>query len=124
VLRIDEDIKREVETRGLIHVDGKKEFAFDQDRNIMVVDVYGTADEDRFWAKTQYVGGEFVDLSKEFVRQHYRRIGYEDRLYDARDTGSPEPEIPPLPDDVIDQTSQIYTKLFEMITGEKFVRHD
>lgn len=124
VLRIDEDIQREVETRGLIHVDGKKEFAFDQDRNIMVVDVYGTADEDRFWAKTQYEEGEFVDLSKEFVRQYYRRIGYKDRLYDARNTGSPEPEIPPLPDDVIDQTSQIYTRLFEMITGEKFVRHD
>ncbi len=122
VLKIDEDIKREVEPRGLIHVDGKKEFGFDEDRNPMVVDVYGTADEDRFWAKDRYEEGEFVDLSKEYVRQYYRRIGYKDLLYGARDAGNPEPDIPALPEDVIDQTGQIYVKLFEMITGERFER--
>jgi len=121
VLRIDEDIKREVESRGLIHVDGKKEFAFDEGRNLMVVDVFGTADEDRFWDKAKYEEGEFVDLSKEFVRQHYRRIGYKDRLYGAREKKEAEPDIPAIPDDVIGKTSEIYIKLFEMITGEKFV---
>jgi phosphoribosylaminoimidazole-succinocarboxamide synthase len=120
VLKIDEDMKREVEPRGLIHVDGKKEFAFDEERKIMVVDVYGTADEDRFWDKAKYDEGEFVDLSKEYVRQHYRRIGYKDRLYGARDRKEAEPDIPALPEDVISQTSKIYIKLFEMITGEKF----
>lgn len=120
VLKIDEDIKREVEARGLIHVDGKKEFAFDDDRNVMVVDVYGTADEDRFWDKAKYEEGEFVDLSKEYVRQHYRKIGYKDRLYGARERKEAEPDIPALPEDVIGQTSKIYIKLFEMITGEKF----
>jgi phosphoribosylaminoimidazole-succinocarboxamide synthase len=121
VLRIDEDIKREVEPRGLIHVDGKKEFAFDEERNLMVIDVFGTADEDRFWDKAKYEEGEFVDLSKEYVRQHYRRIGYKDQLYGARERGEAEPDIPAIPDDVIGQTSEIYIKLFEMITGEKFV---
>lgn len=120
VLRIDEDIRKNVEARGLIHVDGKKELALDEDRNIMVVDVYGTADEDRFWDKAKYDEGEFVDLSKEFVRQYYRRTGYKDQLYNARDNRMEEPPIPALPQDVIDQTSQIYLLLFEMITGEKF----
>ncbi len=120
VLKIDEEIKREVEPRGLIHVDGKKEFAFDDERNLMVVDVFGTADEDRFWDKAKYEEGEFVDLSKEYVRQHYRRIGYKDRLYGARERKEAEPEIPALPEDVIGQTSEIYIRLFEMITGEKF----
>ncbi len=120
VLKIDEEIKREVEPRGLIHVDGKKEFAFDDERNLMVVDVFGTADEDRFWDKARYEEGEFVDLSKEYVRQHYRRIGYKDRLYGARERKEVEPEIPALPEDVIGQTSEIYIRLFEMITGEKF----
>ena len=120
VLKIDEDIKREVEARGLIHVDGKKEFAFDDERNVMVVDVYGTADEDRFWDKAKYEEGEFADLSKEYVRQHYRKIGYKDRLYGARERKEAEPDIPALPEDVIGQTSKIYIKLFEMITGEKF----
>jgi phosphoribosylaminoimidazole-succinocarboxamide synthase len=121
VLRIDEDMRREVEPRGLIHVDGKKEFAFDEGRNLMVVDVFGTADEDRFWDKAKYEDGEFVDLSKEYVRQHYRRIGYKDRLYGAREKKEAEPEIPALPEDVIGQASEVYIKLFEMITGEKFV---
>jgi phosphoribosylaminoimidazole-succinocarboxamide synthase len=120
VLKIDEDIGRSVESRGLIHVDGKKELAFDENREIMVVDVYGTADEDRFWDKARYEEGEFVDLSKEYVRQYYRKTGYKDRLYAARASGMEDLAIPALPKDVIDQTSRIYVKLFEMITGEEF----
>jgi phosphoribosylaminoimidazole-succinocarboxamide synthase len=48
-LRIDEKIAEEVEKRDLIHVDGKKEYAFDEERKLMVVDSFGTADEDRWW---------------------------------------------------------------------------
>jgi len=120
VLRIDEDIRKSVEPRGLIHVDGKKELAFDEDRQIMVVDVYGTADEDRFWDKARYDQGEFVDLSKEYVRQYYRKTGYKDDLYTARSKGRAEPNIPSLPAEVIDQTSKIYLELYERITGESF----
>jgi phosphoribosylaminoimidazole-succinocarboxamide synthase len=120
VLKIDGDIGRSVESRGLIHVDGKKELAFDENREIMVVDVYGTADEDRFWDKASYEEGEFVDLSKEYVRQYYRKTGYKDRLYAARASGMEDPAIPALPKDVIDQTSRIYVLLYEMITGEEF----
>ena len=87
VLKIDEDIGKSVASRGLIHVDGKKELAFDDGRQIMVIDVYGTADEDRFWDKARYEQGEFVDLSKEYVRQYYRQTGYKDQLYAARDAG-------------------------------------
>lgn len=120
VLMIDEDIRRNVEPRGLIHVDGKKELAFDENREPMVVDVYGTADEDRFWDKARYDEGEFVDLSKEYVRQHYRKTGYKDLLYGARAAGAGEPDIPALPTDVAQETSAIYIKLYEMITGERF----
>ena len=121
VLKIDEDIGKSVASRGLIHVDGKKELAFDEGREIMVIDVYGTADEDRFWDKACYEQGEFVDLSKEYVRQYYRRTGYKDQLYKARDAGQNEPNIPALPPDVVQETSRIYIKLFQMITGEKFL---
>lgn len=121
VLRIDEDIGKSVASRGLIHVDGKKELAFDEERQIMVIDVYGTADEDRFWDKARYEAGEFVDLSKEYVRQYYRQTGYKDQLYAARDAGKNDPPIPALPAEVVQETSRIYIKLFEMITGEKFL---
>lgn len=120
VLKIDGDIGRMVESRGLIHVDGKKELALDENRKVMIVDVYGTADEDRFWDKARYEEGDFMDLSKEYVRQYYRKTGYKDQLYAARAAGMNEPAIPALPQDVIEQTSSIYIKLFEMITGAKF----
>jgi phosphoribosylaminoimidazole-succinocarboxamide synthase len=120
VLKIDEDRGKSVEKRGLIHVDGKKELAFDEDRQIMVVDVYGTADEDRFWDKSRYEEGDFQDLSKEYVRQYYRQSGYKGQLYAARAAGSPEPPIPALPQKIIDETTKIYVQLYEMITGEKF----
>ena len=109
-----------VEDRGLIHVDGKKEFAMDENREVMLIDTFGTADEDRFWDLQSYRKGEFVELSKETVRQHYRQTGYKDRLYDARERGEAEPDIPPMPDDLVKKTSSSYIELFERITGEKF----
>lgn len=120
ILRIDEKMNKEVKARGLIHVDGKKEFAFDLERNLMIVDVFGTADEDRFWDLEKYTEGNYIELSKEYVRQYYRRIGFKDKLYDAREKGLEEPKIPPLPEDIIKETSNIYIDLFERITGENF----
>ncbi len=120
VLKIDERLNADVRRRGLIHVDGKKEFAMDGDRQLMLVDTFGTADEDRFWDLAAYEEGQQVELSKEFVRQYYRRIGYHKALMDARAAHAPEPDIPPLPKVVTDQVSALYVDLFERLTGEKF----
>ena len=120
VLKIDDRLNAEVAKRGLIHVDGKKEFAMDDGRHLMLVDTFGTADEDRFWDVEAYKRGQQVELSKEFVRQYYRKIGYHQALIKARENGEPEPEIPPLPADVAKQVSKLYVGLFERLTGERF----
>ncbi|MCK5039158.1 MAG: phosphoribosylaminoimidazolesuccinocarboxamide synthase [Thermoplasmata archaeon] len=120
ILRIDSRIKTEVEKRGLIHVDGKKEFAIDDDGKIMLIDTFGTADEDRFWEMAEYEKGELVDQSKEFVRKHYMETGYHEELMDARDAGKEEPPIPALSDEMVKDTSILYGKLFERLTGEEF----
>lgn len=120
ILRIDERIEKEVSRRNLIHVDGKKEFAFDRSRNLMVVDTFGTADEDRWWDAEEYSSGNIVEKSKEMVRQYYRETGYFSRLEEARRKGEREPDIPPLPDDLVRRTSELYVEMFEMITGESF----
>src|SRR5438093_1278507 len=120
VLKIDERLNMEVRKRGLIHVDGKKEFAMDDERRLMLVDTFGTADEDRFWDLEVYETGQQVELSKEFVRQYYRKSGYHQALMDARTAGKPEPDIPPLPAEVAKQVSNLYVSLFERLTGEKF----
>ncbi len=120
VLRIDKIMADEVSKRGLIHVDGKKEFGYDKQRKLMVVDTFGTLDEDRWWDAEEYAKGNIVELSKEFVRQYYRETGYHKALYDAREKGLPEPDIPALPQDIIDRVSKLYVDMYERITGEKF----
>jgi phosphoribosylaminoimidazole-succinocarboxamide synthase len=120
VLEIDAKIAEEVEKRDLIHVDGKKEYAFDEERELMIVDTFGTADEDRWWDWDDYSKGKFVELSKENVRQHYRQLGYFDKLQEARRMGKPEPKMPALPESKIKEVSELYKDMFERITGESF----
>jgi phosphoribosylaminoimidazole-succinocarboxamide synthase len=117
---VDTAIAKEIEPRGLLHVDGKKEFALDADGRLMLVDTFGTADEDRFWDKGPYERGRQVEFSKEFVRQHYRTSGYYAALTEARASGQPEPPIPPLPPLVVDEVSRLYTTVFQRLTGEPF----
>ena len=120
VLEIDAIIEREAGERGLIHVDGKKEFALGPGRKPVLVDSFGTLDEDRWWDSETYANGEIVSLSKEFVREHYIAIGHHEKLYGARETGSEEPSIPALPQEIIDQTADLYADMFERLTGEQF----
>jgi phosphoribosylaminoimidazole-succinocarboxamide synthase len=115
-LRIDTLIDRNAAKSGLIHADGKKEFALDDSRQPVVVDTFGTADEDRFWDREKLLKGTVEEYSKEFVRQYYRRIGYHESLYAARSAGKSEPEIPPLPDEMVVSVSSLYRKMYEMLT--------
>jgi len=117
ILKIDAAIEEEVSKRGLIHVDGKKEFAFDENREIMIIDVFGTADEDRYWDKDAWENGECVELSKEFVRKHYEQTGYKQELYKARDEKRDEPPIPPLPEDLVQDASKLYADMLYKLTG-------
>ncbi|HTP54442.1 MAG TPA: phosphoribosylaminoimidazolesuccinocarboxamide synthase [Thermoplasmata archaeon] len=124
ILRIDAAMEKEIEPRGLIHVDGKKEFGVDKEGTLMVVDTFGTADEDRFWDKDALARGRQVDFSKEFVRQHYRQTGYYDALVRARESHAAEPPIPGLPPLLVDEVSRLYTTVYQRLTGEPFAPHD
>lgn len=121
ILKIDGEINSEVLGRGLLHADGKKEFALDSERQPVLVDTFGTADEDRFWERDEYeTSGSLVERSKEFVRQYYRKIGYHELLMRARSDRKEEPPIPPLPEEMITETSELYVNLFERITGQSW----
>ena len=121
ILKVDAAMAKEIEPRGMIHVDGKKEFAVDREGALMVVDTFGTADEDRFWDRDAYARGRQVDFSKEFVRQHYRSTGYYDSLQKAREAGAAEPPIPALPPLLVDDVSRLYTPVYERLTGTPFL---
>ena len=117
--QIDTLIDAQVGPRGLIHADGKKEFGRDADGALMVIDVLGTPDEDRWWDAGAWARGEIVEHSKEAVRQHYRASGYKDALYGARARGEVEPEIPPMPPALVEACAALYSDLYTRITGEK-----
>ena len=119
-LKIDEIIEREAAKNGLIHVDGKKEFALGPGRKVVLVDTFGTLDEDRWWDAEAYANGETIELSKEFVRSHYISTGHQANLKVARDSGADEPPIPALPQEVIDQTANLYSSMYERLTSGKF----
>lgn len=120
IAKVDELIASEVGERMLIHVDGKKELAFDDKRRLMIVDTFGTADEDRWWDEDEYAQGHCLELSKEAVRQYYRETGYFDTLMKVRKDRQPEPPIPPLPEEKAEEVSDLYIEMFERITGESF----
>ena len=120
VMAIDEIIADESAERLLVHVDGKKEFGYDESRQLMIIDTFGTLDEDRWWDAEAYGSGTVEELSKELIRQHYRDTGYFDSLMTARKNGLPEPDIPALPAGLIEDVSLLYVEMFERITGESF----
>ena len=130
-LKIDRIIEKEVNKRDLMHVDGKKEFAMDENRNIVLIDTFGTPDEDRFWDVKEYEKGNIVEMSKEFVRKFYENdvlyscplcsgsFSYKALLDSARAKDMPEPEIPPLPDEMVRKTADIYLNSYRRITGKE-----
>ena len=77
LLKADETITEAAKNAGLKNEDGKIELAFDDKRNLMVVDVVGTLDECRFT-----YGG--VHVSKEVARQFYKKTGWYKDLEEAK----------------------------------------
>ena len=76
-LSINQLIGQEANKIGLKYEDGKIEFAFDEDRNLMVVDVLGTLDECRFTFKS-------MPISKEIARLYYRKTFWFNELMSAK----------------------------------------
>jgi len=105
--------------RGLILVDTKYEFGKAADK-IYVIDEIHTPDSSRYfynegYAERQKKGEPQRQLSKEFVRQW---------LIDNNFQGKPGQQIPEMTDEWLHLISDRYIELYEVITGEKFVKTD
>ena len=102
--------------RGLILADTKYEFGLDADGRIVLADEIHTPDSSRFWKAATYEArfeaGERPDsFDKDFVR-----------AWVAQRCDPYNDPIPEIPDDLIQQTSEVYIEAFETITGETFAR--
>lgn len=76
-LFIDEKITEAIERIGLINEDGKVEFAFDLEREFMLVDALGTLDECRFTYNN-------IPISKEIARIYYRKTEWYKEVESAK----------------------------------------
>ena len=80
LLKVDETINEMASKAGLKNEDGKIELAFDENRELMIVDVVCTLDECRF----TYNG---MHVSKEIGRQFYKKTCWYGDLEEAKKEG-------------------------------------
>ncbi|MCL2529632.1 MAG: phosphoribosylaminoimidazolesuccinocarboxamide synthase, partial [Coriobacteriia bacterium] len=103
-------------TKGIIIADTKFEFGKVPDSNgapqIILADEVLTPDSSRFWPMNSYEPGkDQPSFDKQFVR---------DWLVANWDRKAAPDNPPPLPPQIIEQTSQKYLQAYEMLTDEKF----
>ncbi len=101
--------------RGLILVDTKYEFGKLGDK-VVVIDEIHTPDSSRYfytegYAERQKRGEKQRQLSKEFVREWLMANGFQ---------GKEGQKMPEMPDDFVQEISERYIELYEIITGKKF----
>lgn len=117
-LALAELITERMADLGIENLDGKFEFALDEHRNLLVVDVVGTPDECRFaW--------NGIPLSKELLRMYYRNTPWYQMLEDAKSRGVEDlrkevPPPPPLPPVWLQTVSAMYQALANAVTGRRF----
>jgi len=75
-----------------------------------VIDEMCTPDSSRYWPADGFaVGGSPPSFDKQFVRDHYLSIGWDQT-----------PPAPPLPEAVIGGTRARYVEAYEMLTNRSF----
>lgn len=104
--------------RGLILVDTKYEFG-NYNGEILVIDEIHTPDSSRYFYSDSYLENfnnnrPQQQLSKEFVREWLIQNGFQGRENEI---------IPTMSEDWVNEISEKYIRLYEIITGEKFVRN-
>ena len=102
--------------RGLILVDTKYEFGYDNENRLYLIDEIHTPDSSRYFYYDGYKeavnkGIPPKQLSKEFFRQWLINNDFQ---------GKENQELPEITDKIIDDVSNRYIELFNLITGNTF----
>ena len=95
--------------KGVIIADTKFEFGLDENGNLVIGDEMLTPDSSRFWLASDYeVGRGQKSFDKQYLRDWIKNTGYD-----------PESKTP-IPEDVIQTTSNKYKEAYKLITGYDF----
>lgn len=97
-------------TKGIIIADTKFEFG-KIDGKVILVDEVLTPDSSRFWPLDKYEKGRGQEsYDKQFVRDYLLSINF-----------NMQPPPPPLPENIIANTSEKYLDIYKKLTGESLV---
>ncbi len=97
-------------TKGIIIADTKFEFG-KVNNEIILVDEVLTPDSSRFWPLDKYEKGRGQEsYDKQFVRDYLLSINF-----------NKQPPPPPLPEDIINKTSEKYLDIYKKLTGESLI---
>jgi phosphoribosylaminoimidazole-succinocarboxamide synthase len=97
-------------SRGIILADTKFEFGRDSEGRIVLGDEVLTPDSSRFWPADGYEPGHGQpSFDKQYVRDWATKSGWDKA-----------PPAPPLPEEVVDRTRDLYVDAYERLTGEPF----
>ncbi|MEM4390986.1 MAG: phosphoribosylaminoimidazolesuccinocarboxamide synthase [Candidatus Diapherotrites archaeon] len=115
VLNINDFITEKANSLGLEHADGKVEFAITPKNEIMLVDVCGTLDENRFlWNN--------IHVSKQVCRDYYKKLDWYKQLEEAKAKKLEKgvwPVPPKLPEELVKIVSNMYASVCNEWIGEK-----
>ncbi|CAI8018387.1 Phosphoribosylaminoimidazole-succinocarboxamide synthase [Geodia barretti] len=93
--------------RGIVLADTKMEFGF-LNGELILIDELLTPDSSRFWDAEGYSPGKSQpSYDKQFVRDWLTAQGW-----------NQEPPAPELPDDIVQQTAELYRQAYERLTGD------
>ena len=100
--------------QGIILVDTKYEFGYDENSKVTLIDEIHTPDSSRFWFADSYEelfrqGKEQRKIDKEYVRKWLSDKGF---------TG--DGPVPPIPDDIRVEAARRYIEAYELVTGQQF----
>jgi len=103
------------ENNGLILVDTKYEFGYDEDGEIYLIDEIHTPDSSRFWLMESYKQRFGEGLEPENIDKEFLRLWFKENCDPYKDEVLPE-----APEELVVELSKRYIQLYEMITGCEF----
>lgn len=114
-LNISDFITEKAVAIGLEHADGKVEFGITPKNELMLIDVCGTLDENRFLWNT-------IHVSKQVCRDYYKTTPWYEELEKAKKSNVEKADWPrpePLPQELREIVSNMYKSVCDAWTGEK-----
>lgn len=105
-------------SHGLILVDTKYEFGFDENNELTLIDEIHTPDSSRYWKAESYQGRFDKGEDPEFFDKEFLRMWFKENSDPYKDE-----VLPKAPPELVAELSRRYIEIYETITGKTF-EHD